>query len=197
MFARKKPIHGVGINDADYVVTPLKNGKQEYCPFYMAWKGMISRCYDKSITKRQPTYEGCSVCEEWLTFSNFKSWMEKQDWKGKEVDKDILVAGNKLYSPDRCVMVHSITNSFVAAAIRYDGDKRVGVRPVKLKSGAHRYRAVFKNPISRKEEALGAFDTMDEAHNVWLKRKKQIALLIAGLESDQRVRSFIMSAYSF
>ena len=73
---------------------------------------MLQRCYSESHLVRQPTYKGCSVCEEWLTFSNFKSWMEQQDWEGKQLDKDLLVYKNKIYSPETCVFVSSVINSF-------------------------------------------------------------------------------------
>ena len=88
----RKLIHGVGINDADYVVEKKEtishvNGKRKQkttwiCPFYRAWKCMLTRCYSATYQERKPTYRGCSVSEEWLTFSNFKSWMEKQDFQG-------------------------------------------------------------------------------------------------------------------
>lgn len=91
----KKLVCGVGVNDASYAVNPLINGKQVMCWIYKKWKSMIHRCYDSKIQARQPAYIGCSVCEEWLTFSNFKLWMEAQDWQGKELDKDILTAGSK------------------------------------------------------------------------------------------------------
>ncbi len=191
----KKPIHGVGINDADYVVTPVINGKQVYCPFYLAWKGMISRCYDPSIKKRQPSYDGCTVCEDWKTFSNFKAWMETQDWQGKEVDKDILVKGNKLYSPDTCLMVNTVTNTYVQDAITLSSDSRIGVHTTFTKLGVARYRAISKNPINKKEESLGTYNTSEECHLAWRRRKHEIACLLSDQESDHRVKKFLTTAF--
>lgn len=109
-----KLVCGVGINDADYVFqkweTIIVNGKRKQkliweCDFYRTWKSMLARCYSIKTQERQPTYKGCSVSDEWLTFSVFKNWMEKQDWEDKQLDKDLLFEGNKVYSSETCVFV--------------------------------------------------------------------------------------------
>ena len=106
-------VYGVGINDADYVVQKFEtigyvSGKKKQkrvwrCPYYRVWTHMLERCYDVKRQERQPTYKDCSVSTEWLTFSVFKSWMEKQDFEGKQLDKDLLIEGNKIYSAETCV----------------------------------------------------------------------------------------------
>jgi len=145
-----KLVCGVGFNDSD-VVTKCD-------PFYSRWKGMLVRCYSAKYHAKRPTYIGCTVCDEWLTFSNFKSWMEKQDWKGKELDKDILVIGNKLYSPELCVFVTKLTNSFILDRASSRGSYPLGVYFDK-KEG--KIRAICKNPFSGKCEHLGYFSCPD------------------------------------
>ena len=132
MVKKKKLVCGVGINNADYVVTVYEtigyeNGKQKRrvvwrCPFYSRWNDMLARCYTTSYKQRFPTYEGCYVCKEWLIFSNFKAWMEKQDWEGKELDKDLLVSRNKVYSPETCVFVDKRVNLFLTESSANRGD---------------------------------------------------------------------------
>ena len=95
-------IVGFGINDADYVVNSRSSTP---CPFYRTWVGMIRRCYSPVEHKNQPSYIDCTVCREWAYFSNFRSWMLQQNWKGLDLDKDILVKGNKVYSPSTCIFV--------------------------------------------------------------------------------------------
>lgn len=102
LYHRRNLIYGVSVNDADYrlrkeILIEYKNGKQKYgiiwvCPFLKCWQQMLQRCYSDKYKKQQPSYVGCSVCEEWLTFSNFKRWMEQQDYEGKALDKDLLVS---------------------------------------------------------------------------------------------------------
>lgn len=114
----KATVCGVGINDSDYVVQKKEtikgiDGKRKQrlvwiCPYYRAWQSMLVRAYSKSYHKRRPTYIGCSVSEEWKTFSNFKSWMEGQVWEGKQLDKDLLVEGNKVYSEETCVLCREL-----------------------------------------------------------------------------------------
>ncbi len=93
---------GVGINDADYVVRRRNpDGSYWLCPYYHRWTNILIRCYNKFSLEKRPTYVGCSVCPEWIYFMNFRSWMEKQGWEGKHLDKDIITQGNKVYSPEK------------------------------------------------------------------------------------------------
>ena len=79
-------VAGVGINDADYTLSITESlgyvdGKRKQkliwrCKFYATWKSMIERGYSNKVKERSPTYEDVSVCEEWLTFSKFKAWLE-------------------------------------------------------------------------------------------------------------------------
>ena len=118
----RKLVCGVGNNDSDYVVTKFEtivvNGKLKQkliwvCPYYRVWKGMLERCYSIKYQESQPTYIGCSVTDEWLTFSAFKNWMEKQNFEGMQLDKDLLIEGNKVYSPETCVFVSGMVNNFI------------------------------------------------------------------------------------
>lgn len=132
-----KLVCGVGINDADYVTQKWEhhgydaNGKQIQtlvwkCPFYNAWVNMLSRAYSVKTLKRQPTYEGTTVCKEWHTFSVFRTWMEKQEWEGNQLDKDLLVQGNKEYNPETCCFLPQTINNFIARPV-YDGKTGVVV----------------------------------------------------------------------
>ena len=121
-----KLVWGVGINDLPYRThvyeeLPKSGGKRIQklvfkCPYYAKWKDMLKRCYNKKFLERNQTYIGTSVCNEWWYASEFKKWMEQQDWDGKSLDKDIIVPRSKLYSPDTCAFVLKATNLFVIAS---------------------------------------------------------------------------------
>ncbi len=70
--SHRKPIFGVGLNDADYATNPVINGKQIQCPAYKAWRSMVSRSYSAVYHNKRPTYTDVKVCDGWLLFSNFR-----------------------------------------------------------------------------------------------------------------------------
>lgn len=110
-------LYGVAINDSQ---TPVRKTVQIGgkiveiwgCPFYKVWVMMLARSYSQAYKKKYKHDYSVTVCSEWLKFSVFKEWMQRQDWNGKELDKDILVSGNKCYSPDTCVFVSQELNKF-------------------------------------------------------------------------------------
>lgn len=108
-----KLVYGVGINDADYAIAPRINGKQVRCKIYGIWAALLQRCYDPAELERQPTYLNCSVDKEWHSFMNFRAWVLTQDYEGKELDKDLLLPGNKLYSKETCVFINKALNNFI------------------------------------------------------------------------------------
>lgn len=182
-------IFGIGINDADYAITPgSKNRKR--CKYFSTWSGMISRCYSEKTQSRNPTYIGCTVCAEWLRFSTFKAWMEQQDWEGRELDKDILFPGNKVYSPDTCVFVTRAINSFMGYGVRSGRSLPQGVS----------FHKIHKKYISScgengKLKFLGYYETAEEAHEVWLAYKLKLAYNLAEQEPDIRVANALVDRY--
>ena len=98
-----KLVCGVGINDANYkIYTSMDiNGRRSVyiCPYYVKWKSMIERCYSPQFQRDiDSVYYGCTVSEEWKKFSNFKAWMEKQNWVGRNLEKNMIVSDNKARS---------------------------------------------------------------------------------------------------
>ena len=119
----QKLLQGVGINDL--YGHNILNGKR--LKFYGTWKNMIHRCYSDKFQIRYPTYIGCSVCDEWLVLSNFKEWFDANYLDGMALDKDILIPGNKIYSPEACSFVPQYINSLMTDAGASRGDLPLGV----------------------------------------------------------------------
>lgn len=196
-------VFGVGINDADYVVMKREtigyvNGRRKQklvwiCPYYQTWKAMIERCYSTKYQKTHPTYNGCSVSEEWLRFSNFKRWMEKQDWECKQLDKDILFEGNKVYSAEACVFVTSMVNSFTIDCGSSRGEWLIGVCWNKREG---KFISQCSNPFTKKQEHFGYFTCEKEAHQTWLKRKLELAHSLAAEQTDERVSKALIERYT-
>ena len=104
MNTKRKIVYGVAHND--YAGRIKENGK--HIRSYRSWISMLSRCYGEKELNNRPSYKGCSVCDEWLLFSNFKKWFDDPTngyQNGYCLDKDILIKGNKVYSPNTCCFV--------------------------------------------------------------------------------------------
>ena len=83
---------------------------------YIKWFSMFVRCYDEDYHKKQPTYIGCKVSEEFCNFQNFASWYTHNIYSCKyplEIDKDLLYEGNKIYSPKTCCLIPKEINSTI------------------------------------------------------------------------------------
>lgn len=155
----------VGINDID-------NACNE--PYYKYWSRMIKRCYYINRLSQRNTYSSCSVCEEWLLLSNFKKWFDKHYVEGWELDKDILVKGNKIYSPNTCCFVPQDVNKLFTRHECLRGDLPIGVS--KTNSITNPYRAYFSDGGFR---TLGVYKTFQDAFNAYKiakeRRIKEIA----------------------
>lgn len=96
------------VNDFIDVKHPLYNIA------YKRWIGIIKRTVDDNIKNLYYSYSDCTICDEWLSFSAFFEWFEANYVDGWDVDKDILVKNNKLYSPQTCCFVpKEINETFI------------------------------------------------------------------------------------
>tara|TARA_R110000787_G_scaffold90783_4_gene191493 strand:- start:2407 stop:3066 length:660 start_codon:yes stop_codon:yes gene_type:complete len=206
----KKLIHGVGVNDAGYVTqkyeyiegrTPsgIRKRKSVWrCPYYSKWESMLARCYSIKYLETRTAYRGCTVCDEWLLFSNFRKWMVMQDWAGNQLDKDILVEGNKIYSPETCIFVVQKINTFMGDCGDVRGNYLVGSS---LPKNTSRFSSQCSNPFKDKGDLrkrhMGLFDSEVEAHLAWKKRKHEYAVELANSEyvTDDRVRQALIYMY--
>ena len=152
-------IYGIGINDADYQICHRDiNGKRIWCPYYRKWVDMIRRGY----TSHRASYIGVTVNPIWHRFSNFKKWMQQQPYwsdENMELDKDILIEGNREYGPDACVFIPKKVNNF----FRSDINHASGVKYRKNRKKA------WKADFSHKH--LGYFSSKEEAHLAYLNAK--------------------------
>jgi hypothetical protein len=193
-----KLIYNIGVNNATYAVTRSEkvNGKQKrvwVCPYYSAWTGMLKRCYSEPYLKKHPTYRGCSVCPEWIYFMTFKAWMVTQEFEGKQLDKDILFEGNKVYSPETCRFVTDSLNKFLIDHGAARGGWPIGVHWYKR---CCKFMARCRNPLTKKRELLGYFICPQAAHEAWRKRKHELALALADLQDDPDIAEALRKRFA-
>jgi hypothetical protein len=155
----------------------FENGK--YTLAFTTWSSMINRCYNEKFHQKQHSYEDCIVCEEWKNFQNYAKWFEKNyyeiDGEKMNLDKDILVKGNKVYSPETCVFVPmSINNLFVKSnAIR--GKFPVGVIYNKKMK---KYVARCKNGKGI-QQTIGSYDNPSDAFYAYKHVKEKVIKSVA------------------
>lgn len=158
----RKSVFGIGYLGVGEYSASKKNAK-----VYNCWIHMLERCYTKQYHKLCPTYRGCSVCEEWHNFQNFAKWYNDNyyevDGYESHLDKDILVKGNKIYSPDTCVFVPENINSIFSSHRNYTGNL-LGIK----KTEANTYQTW----INRKK--LKTYKTLEEAFENYKNYKEKL-----------------------
>lgn len=180
--AQRKLVYGVGINDAEYMTLMIVDGKTKNCPIYSKWKSMLSRCYSPKEQLKSPTYIGCFVCDEWLIFSNFKKWMTQQDWQGKEIDKDCIKPGNKIYCKEFCAFINKATNMLLNP---HSSKRGVHPRGVTFDDQSRLFRSRVN--FNGKSKHLGYFENINDASDAYIKAKVEIILNAALGQKDPRV----------
>lgn len=206
---KESKIFGVGVNDLDMPVYEYKKDGSKWrivwkCPIYSTWTRMLQRCYSSQWLEKYPTYRGCYVHETWLNFSTFREWMIQQDWevtsgmKAKHMDKDLLVPGNKQYSPETTILISHSLNLFLE---NDQGTSSTRVMKGVSKKG-NRFQARCNDPFINERVYLGSFDTELEAHCKWKEYKNYLAnqyadMIDAGelIDTDQRISKALRSRY--
>lgn len=88
---------------------------------YQSWNRVRDRCkIGGKYQQRKPTYIGCTMTENFEDFQFFAEWVQAQvgySCNGYQLDKDILVAGNKVYGENTCVFVPQQLNMFLVAPV--------------------------------------------------------------------------------
>jgi len=180
-------VYGVGIND--YIGYISVHGKP--LKSYKCWVRVLERCYDPKYKKKNPSYNDVAICDEWIKFSNFKEWFDKNYVDGYEIDKDILVQGNKVYSPDTCCFVPRRINTLLLNKQRTNTSGVIGVT---YKDNAY----VATGHIDGKKKHFGRFKTPEDASAAYVRAREQYSTKVVteyfdnGLISE-RVRDAIIN----
>lgn len=148
---------------------------------YKTWQNMLKRCFNKEFKERNPTYKDVTCCDEWLLFENFYEWLHYQEnfdkwYNGSKwaLDKDILVKGNKVYSPETCCLVpHNVNMLFMK---QDDRRSRLCIGVYKDKD---KYVARCNNPFTNKCEHLGTYFTKEQTFIIYKKYKENIIKQVA------------------
>lgn len=144
---------------------------------YTRWSNMFTRCYNDNYKRKTPSYEGCIVCDEWKVFKNFLEWFNDPNngyRDGYHLDKDLLVQGNKIYSPQTCCFIPQTINAMMTRGQRIRGKvKSIGVT---YKNGKYIARCNFGH---KEAKIVGVFDNEQEAFDAYKQAKERYIRQIA------------------
>lgn len=164
-----KTIYNIGcIGVGDYQI--WDNDIKRNSPVYDIWSAMIERCYINK--KKYPAYYGIvTICDEWLVFQNFAKWYDenKYDCEGRlHLDKDILHPGNKVYSPENCILLPQRINELFSVCTRGKSNLPQGIK-----------KCVKGYSVNYRGESLGIYKTLIEACEVYIHKKEETIKAVA------------------
>ena len=171
----EKRVYGVGyIGEGKYKT--YENGKDTKC--YKVWNSMLERCYSDKFHKRSPTYINCEVFNEWLNFQNFAEWYAKNYYEVEgermALDKDILVKGNKIYSPENCIFVPQTINNLFTKGDKSRGHYPIGVHYHKQLEKFMAYCSIYDYEENKtKQKHLGYYNTPQKAFETYKQFKEK------------------------
>ena len=141
---------------------------------YKMWSRMLERCYSDKWHVKKPSYIECTVHEKWHNLQNFAEWFTKQKYcgVGYELDKDLLIKGNKVYGSDTCLLIPRKINSTINVANSSNTTGFVGVI-------RHFGKYQSNITVNGKTRTLGTFNTPEEASAAYVKVKEQYVKDIA------------------
>lgn len=155
-----KTVFGVGYLGEGKYKTMIN---KQSTPQYIAWRDMLGRCYDLKLHEKNSTYIGYTVSEEWHNFQNFAKWYDENYYNVEgfiiNLDKDILIKGNKIYSPDTCIFVPEKINILFTKRNKCRGKYPIGVD---FRKSHNKYRSRYSDGIG-KEVHIGYFNTPEES----------------------------------
>ena len=184
-------VYGVGILGTKYPISEGGVKTEEY----VLWCHMLTRCYSDDFKKKNQAYEGCKCSENFKSYEYFYEWCNKQTGfgvDGFELDKDLLIKGNKVYSESTCVFLPAKINLTLIKSTASRGEYLIGVSWSK-KGGAFVAR-VGKN--KGKQEHLGSFKTEIEAFNAYKEAKENYLKQLAEKyksQIDERAYNALMN----
>lgn len=180
-------VYGVGIVGG-------RNRNHEYQ--YTYWKNILARCYNTKIKKQHPTYEKCYICNDWILYDEFKKWCNSNyyevDNQNMQIDKDILIKGNKIYSPTTCCFVPDRINSLIIKSDNIRGKYPIGVS---FNKKTNLYIASMKK--HNKNVWLGEYTNPQKAFYVYKKEKEKYIKEVADQYKNKIPDKLYKALYSY
>lgn len=185
-------VYGKGICD-EGLYNSSYEGKQTR--IYKYWVDLIKRVYSERYQELKPTYKGCTVCDEWLYFQTFAKWFHENYYEVEgsrmHIDKDILLKGNRHYSPENCMFVPIQINSLMVVRNNQRGEYPIGVSN-KRGSIVSTARDINGNKVW-----LGTYNTPEEAFNAYKVCKENLIKQYADIYKPNIPEKLYQALYNY
>lgn len=152
--------YGIGEYTSKYPNTTKRTIEYKY------WHGIMQRCYDEKFKERHSEYKNTTVFKEWHNFQVFGDWSNSNYYEIKDeimcLDKDILVKGNKIYSPDTCIFVPERINTLFTKTNSKRGNYPIGI----TKNKENKFIAkcsILDDNLNKVKKYLGIYNTPEDA----------------------------------
>lgn len=159
---------------------------------YKIWYSMMNRCYDKTYQRRFPTYRECEVSDYFKCYDNFHVWCNEQKGFKEEfwqLDKDLLITGNKMYGETTCAFLPSVINLAIVKPAK------VKELPVGVTLSSDKKKFVARISRYGNNEILGRFLDLESAKEVYKHAKvsyiTELANKYRGLIDDRAYEALI------
>lgn len=191
----QRKVVGVGVND---VPTPtIADGipaLREHEHHYRLWAGLLRRLYKPPApSRKQDDYQGYTVSDDWKVFSNFKAWIETQDWKGNELDILLRGRGSRVYGADTCAMIPKSLRMQLTVNTKLKSvplPAGVTLRQPADKSMPTQYKVAIT--YNKKSYSLGTTASIEDATIIYGKAKSKVLQTIAsGYQPTNPLHTYI------
>lgn len=176
-----------------------ENGKDTRV--YDTWINMMQRCYDSKYHEKYPTYKDCSTSDEFHNFQNFGEWDNDNyyqiEGERMELDKDILVKHNKIYSPETCIYVPKTINNLFTKRQNGRGDNLIGTHLHKNDKYIAQCSLINPKTGKSKQEYLGIHETQEEAFEVYKYYKEKNIKQVADYYKDKIPQKLYIALYNY
>lgn len=195
----ERTVYGVGyFGEGNYKASE----NRKHTRVYKTWNHILERCYSEKYHEKRPSYVDCKVSKEFHNFQNFGEWDKENfyqiEGERMELDKDILVKHNKIYSPETCIYVPQTINLLFTKRQNDRGDSLIGTSYHK-RDKVYRANCNLINPETRKSKNkyLGCYNTPEEAFNVYKEFKENYIKEVADYYKDKIPSKLYQAMYNY
>lgn len=175
---------------------------KEHALAWRKWDGMLRRVYSEEYKNKKPSYINCSICKDWLNFQTFAEWFYENYYEIEGqvmcLDKDILIKGNKLYSPQTCVIVPNNINCLFTKS----DSIRSKDLPIGVYNSGNGFRVYLKKGcINGKKNSelfkMSNIKTKEEAFNIYKQEKEKYIKKVADYYKNKIPQRLYNAMYEY